>query len=271
MRIQFDTDWKFQEGDLPPARNTDDWGGAKARAYSQGVPSEDFDDAGWRTVELPHDFVSEKEYCFQDSGHAKMRDIPEMESIGSRLFAGGCLEGGVAWYRKKFRTDESFGDKRVYLHFDGVYRNSTLYCNQYYVGTHPGGYTGFYYDITDFLNIGGENIIAMRVDASDREGWWYEGGGIYRHVWMEVVDHVHVEPWGISVQARPDLEERTAALRIEVNIVNRYLEEKNIKAEMEILDPEGSLADKMTGNIAVGAWDRDTFVKKAVLKNVILW
>ncbi len=269
--ISFDDGWKFCPEDLPPRDSTDGWGGAKARAYSQGAPAEDFDDSKWRTVHLPHDFVSEKEYCFQSPDSWEMRRIPEMESIGSRLFAGGCLEGGIAWYRKKFRLPGGLEDKRVYLYFDGVYRSSTLYINQYYVGTHASGYTGFYYDITDFLNMDGENIAALRVDASGREGWWYEGGGIYRHVWLEIADSVHMAPWGVSVQAEPDLKSGRAALRIRADIVNRSFEKKQVRVQAEILDPDGNRAAEIGGTVSVREWDRGEYSEELALEKAALW
>ena len=271
QKINFDKNWKFCSEDLPPMKNTDGWGGAKARAYSFGVPSEEYDDSDWRLVELPHDFVSEKEYCFKTNENSEMKDIPEMESIGSRLFAAGCLEGGVTWYRKKFVTDTSFAGKRVYIHFDGVYRNSVLYINQYYVGTHVSGYTGFYYDITDFLNIGGENIIAMRVDASEHEGWWYEGGGIYRHVWLMVTDNLHVEPWGIAVQTEPNLSTMSAALKINTNIVNRYFERKTVLVISEIKDKDGQVISKTNETITINGWDNAEIHLGLTLENIDLW
>ena len=283
-------------GDLSPKQNTDGWGGAKARAYSTGVPAVDFDDSKWRLVDLPHDFVSEKEYCFKRHDSAEMKDIPEMESIGSRLFAGGCLEGGIAWYRKKFTIDCNLDNKRVYLYFDGVYRNSTLYINQYFVGTCASGYTGFYYDITDFINIGGENIVAMRVDATEREGWWYEGGGIYRHVRLEVVDSVHIEPWSVSVQAKPDLENRTASVKISAKIRNRYFEEKLVRVEVELRNQDGNACStlirvehrpnaKMSkGDVSltpcqlaggymapIKEWDNIEYSGELVLEDIALW
>ncbi|MCH5210300.1 MAG: DUF4982 domain-containing protein [Oscillospiraceae bacterium] len=271
MKINFDKDWKFFPGDLSPQKPTDDWGGAKARAYFNGVPSEKFDDSKWGAIDLPHDFVSYKEYCFKTSDNAGMRDIPEMESIGSRLFAGGCLEGGIAWYRKKFTIDENLENKRVYIHFDGVYRNSTLYLNEYYIGTHASGYTGFYYDITDFINIGGENIIAMRVDATDREGWWYEGGGIYRHVWLEIADNIHIEPWSVSVESKPDLKTNTAHVKINVGILNRYFGERTVYVETEIKDMEGRSVSEIGKMVNVSEWDSAQYSDSTALNDITLW
>ena len=271
QKIDFDKNWRFCPEDLPPMKNTEGWGGAKARAYSFGVPSEEYDDSNWKLVDLPHDFVSEKEYCFKANENSEMKDIPEMESIGSRLFAGGCLEGSIAWYRKKFTTDISFADKRIYIHFDGVYRNSVLYINQYYVGTHTSGYTSFYYDITDFLNIGGENVIAMRVDSVEREGWWYEGGGIYRHVWLMVTDNLHVEPWGIAVQAEPDLNTMSAAIKIKANIANKYFEEKTVRVIAEIKNKDEYVISKANESITISEWDNTEIPIGLTLENIDLW
>lgn len=271
MIINFDENWKFFEGDLYPSKNTDGWGGAKARAYSKGVPAENFDDSAWKTVNLPHDFVSEKEYCFKTSDSAEMQDIPEMESIGSRLFAAGCLEGGIAWYRKKFTIDSDLNDQRVYIHFDGVYRDSTLYINQYYVGSHASGYTGFYYDITDFINIGGENIIAMRVDASEHEGWWYEGGGIYRHARLEIVDNVHIEPWSVLIQAKPNLEAKTAEIKIKADILNRHFEGKSVWVEVEIKNQDGRVVSRVDGLTPMKEWDSTEYSDELILEDITLW
>lgn len=139
------------------------------------------------------------------------------------------------------------------------------------VGTHTSGYTGFYYDITDFINIGGENIVAMRVDAFEREGWWYEGGGIYRHVRLEVVDSVHIEPWGMAVWAKPDLETGTAAVKISANILNRYFEEKQVRVEAEIRTPDGREISSIDGIIPVKEWDSMEYSDELELCTVTLW
>ncbi len=264
-------DWKFREEDLEPRKPTDGWGGAKARAYLKGAAAIDFDDSAWRTVDVPHDFVSEKEYCFKSADSGEMRDIPEMESIGSRLFAGGCLEGGAAWYRKKFTIDADLENKRVYIYFGGVYRACTVYINQYYVGTHASGYTEFYYDITDFINIGEENTIAVRVDASEREGWWYEGGGIYRSVRLVIVDNVHIEPWGAAVISAPDLNAKTAAIEIKAALLNRGFSGKTVYAKTEITDADGNVIAGRGKNVAIGEWDSAKYSDKISLSDITLW
>lgn len=270
-KLNFDNGWKFRFGDMPPYRETDGWGGAKARAYSFGAASSEYDDSEWRSVDLPHDFVAEREYCFKSGEDDTMTDIPEMESIGSRLFAGGCLEGGIGWYRKHLTVDKNCVHKRIYIHFDGVYRDSTLYVNQYYVGEHKSGYTSFYYDITDFVNIGSDNIIAVRVDASGREGWWYEGGGIYRHVWIETVSNVHIEPCGISIEPVVDLETDTAFVNIGVNVINKCVEDKSVWVEVEIKNKEGRMVTRCDHAISVESWSSGNFTSEISIKNAKLW
>lgn len=270
-KINFDKNWNFCLGDIAPHSDTDGWGGAKARAYSKGAAAEGFDDSDWRVIDLPHDFVSENSYCFDMGDNSDMTDIPAMESIDSRLFAGGCLEGGVAWYRKRFRI-ENGRDKRIYIHFDGVYRNSTVYVNQYFVGTHASGYTGFYYDITDFVNPDGENIIAVRVDSTGREGWWYEGGGIYRHTWLETADNVHIEPNGLFAEAENiSSEDRTAEVNLRYNLLNKGFENKNIRIKAEIKSPDGTVAAESEQSLDIAAWGEVAGCFKMFIDKAALW
>ncbi len=88
---------------------------------------------------------------------------------------------------------------RIHIAFDGIFRNSTVWFNGHYLGIHPSGYLGFEYDVTDYVNYGGENTIAVRVDATMEEGWFYEGAGIYRHVWLNKTNSLHVPADGTFV------------------------------------------------------------------------
>jgi len=270
-RINLDKNWRFFLGDLSPKCSTDGWGGAKARAFNFGATAFDLDDSKWRMVDVPHDFVMEGDYTRKNNVVGDMQKIPEMESIDSRHFAGGSLEGGVAWYRRSFETPFDYEGKRVYICFDGVYRNSDVYLNEYFIGNHTGGYTSFYYDITDFINIGGENKIAVRVDATGREGWWYEGGGIYRHVWLEVKDNVHVEKWGTFVSSKVDLENSSADLAIKTEIENKYFEDKNVSIKSEVISKDGKTVAVLADEISIDAWENGVCTQTVSLDNVDLW
>lgn len=270
-KINIDKDWKFYRGDLSPRNNTEGWGGAKARGFGFGAAAIDFDDSKWRKVYIPHDFVSEGEYIQKVSNTSDMQKIPEMESIDSRHFAGGSLEGGICWYRKKFDIPEECKNKRVYIYFDGIYRNSTVYLNEYYVGTHSGGYDSFYYDITDFVNIGDSNTLAIRVDASGREGWWYEGGGIYRHVWLEFRENVSVEPWGVFAATNVNLNKKTADVIIKTELSNKLLTDVEVVVETIIRDMKGNEVSNIRSRINIEAFEKQTCTQKNVLNNVHLW
>ncbi len=198
--IRLDRDWRFCKGDFRPKDPCDGWSGAKAGAATIGAAAPDLDDSGWERVDLPHDSVHGGEFARDLAAHDPMDDIPAMQSIRSRLGAGGFLVPEICWYRKRFRTEEDWTGQRLYLFFQGVYRKADIYLNGYYVGSLDGGYTWSCFDLTDvLLEAGGENVLSVRVDPTGREGWWYEGGGIYRHVKLLLCGDVHIPPYGLGV------------------------------------------------------------------------
>lgn len=144
----------------------------------------DYDDSGWRHLNLPHDWAIEG-------------DFQELNPSGA---GGGALPGGIGWYRKHFTlTAEQLNGKRHFIAFDGVYMNSTVYVNGKDVGHRPYGYSSFEYDITKELKAG-DNVIAVKVDNSDQpNSRWYSGCGIYRHVWLTTTAPLHFDHWGIQV------------------------------------------------------------------------
>ena len=161
-----------------------------------------FDDTSWRAVHLPHDYVVEGEFTPQgDASH-------------------GSLIPTAAWYRKTFTLPSSDRGKSIWIDFDGVYRNATVYLNGHELGNHPCGYTSYRYDIADAARFGGKNVLAVHVDPTNSEGWWYEGGGIYRHVWLNKASLVHIAPWGTFVASavRDPLRKPSAQLTITTTI-----------------------------------------------------
>lgn len=141
-----------------------------------------FNDRNWRVVHLPHDYVVEGTFTpTADASH-------------------GSLPVTTAWYRKTFSLPASYKYQTVWIDFDGIYRKSTVYLNGHLLGNWPSGYAGFRYGINRYANFGGRNVLAVRVDPRQQEGWWYEGGGIYRHVWLNAANTVHVRPNGTFVK-----------------------------------------------------------------------
>ena len=167
-RRSFDGDWLFHLGD------------------DKNMSQTAFDDSNWRKLSVPHDWAIEGDFSVSNPSGA----------------GGGALPGGIGWYRKHFTvTPSTTGDDRYFLEFDGVYMNSTVYLNGQEIGTRPYGYSSFEYDITPYLNMSGQNVLAVKVDNSDQpNSRWYSGCGIYRHVWLTRTRPIHVAHWGTYVR-----------------------------------------------------------------------
>ena len=143
-----------------------------------------FNDVSWRNLNLPHDWSIESDFG---------KDFPASPG-------GGALPGGIGWYRKSFIVDKTNKDKKVYIDFDGVYRNSEVWINGTSVGKRPYGYISFRYDLTPFIKFGEKNVIAVKADNSKQpNSRWYSGSGIFRNVWLTILSTVHVDHWGTYV------------------------------------------------------------------------
>ena len=184
--LSLDANWKFHLGD--------DWPGAlhldKAGA-STGPAAEKFGDISWRTLDLPHDWAIELPF-----------DKNSDTSHGFKPVGPGFPKNSIGWYRRNFDLPAADSGKRIWLTFDGVFRDATVWVNGWLVKRHEGGYYPFREDITDVAHFGGKNTVAVRVDATKFEGWFYEGAGIYRHVWLDKTAPVAIAPDGIFVSSR---------------------------------------------------------------------
>lgn len=186
------------EDKLSPESFNNDW---KFSLTEEDASASDFDDKNWRKLDLPHDWSIEGQ-------------ISETNPSG---MSGGFMPGGIGWYRKYFKTNTDWEGRKVYVIFDGVYMNSTVYLNGKELGHRPYGYSTFQYDLTPYLN-DGENVIAVKVDNSlQPSGRWYTGSGIYRNVWLSVKNMVHIPLWGIHVQT-PEAKEEMSVLSIETKL-----------------------------------------------------
>ncbi len=223
-RLLFDFGWKFHLGDdWPDAENL-----AKA-GVSKGPAGQKFDDSQWQTVNLPHDWVVGLPFDEKANyGH------------GYKPVGPGFPSNSIAWYRRTFDVPQADEGKRIWVEFDGVFRDAQVYVNGWLVGHHEGGYNSFRYDITDVLNYGGPNEIAVRVDASKFEGWFYEGAGIYRHVWLVKTAPVAITPDGIFVssQFKDNVPKGHAQINIQVQLFNMQTNATNVTVRAEILSPD---------------------------------
>lgn len=182
----------------------------------------DYDDGAWRSLRLPHDWSADY--------------APDEKSTAGG--GGGFAVTGIGWYRKHFTVDT---DRRCYVQFDGVYMDSTVYCNGVPVGGQGYGYTSFEVDITDAVH-DGDNVIAVRVDNSRQpNSRWYSGSGIYRNVRLIETAAVHHEAWGLRVSTNGIYESvNEAALQIRAMLTNDSAEAVNTGVVHKIYDADGN-------------------------------
>jgi len=199
-RLLMDSGWRFALGHAFDAEKdfkhgTSYFSYVTKTGYGDGPAAGNFDDRAWRIVNLPHDWAVEMPFDGKGS-----------HSHGYKAIGRPFPENSVGWYRKKFFIPESDLGRRIVIEFDGVHRDSGLWINGFYIGTEHCGYSSFQYDITDYLNYGGDNVIAVRVDVTLEEGWYYEGAGIYRHVWLTKTSPLHVAQYGtfVTSQLKPE-------------------------------------------------------------------
>src|ERR1700761_2247496 len=193
----FDTGWKFHLGDAADPAKDFNYRTAQifvktGRANGTAI-APDFDDQNWRTLSLPHDWAVELPF-------ANSPDSAVM-SHGYKPVGGHYPTTSVGWYRKHFTIAPTDSGHRFVIHFDGIYRDSKVWVNGFYLCGNASGYSGFSCDITDYLRYGHDNVIVVRVDASQYEGWYYEGAGIYRHVWLQQFNNVHIAEDGLFVHS----------------------------------------------------------------------
>jgi beta-galactosidase len=218
QRLLMDFGWRFATGD--PA-------GAEAAA---------FDDTGWRTLDLPHDWSIEGPY----------------DSAAATTGRGGYLPTGVGWYRRSFTVPRAWQGRRVVIEFDGVYENSDVWINGRHLGKRPFGYISFHYDLTPHL-VAGRNVVAVRVDNSRQpNSRWYSGSGIYRHVWLTVTDPLHVAPWGTYVTT-PEVDSAAARVAVRTTIANGGTGDRRARLRSVVLDPSGREAARADTALTLAA------------------
>jgi beta-galactosidase len=196
-RILIDEGWRFAFGHTSDVDK--DFGYSRGQPFGKagsgpGALSARFDDSGWRQVDLPHDWVVELPFVNGKTSN--------LESHGYKPVGRAFPETTIGWYRKKIDIPASDDGRRIGLEFDGIFRDSEVWFNGHLVCSNLSGYIGFRCDVTDYVNYGGSNQIAVRVDASQVEGWFYEGAGIYRHVWLTKTAPVHIAADGVFVTSR---------------------------------------------------------------------
>ncbi|HEV2436088.1 MAG TPA: beta-galactosidase GalA [Verrucomicrobiae bacterium] len=256
-RLLLDFGWRFHLGDVPDAGTRFDYPEvsdlAKTRLdqlekekklaasdppMAAGFGSKvsfvqpDINDSHWRKLNLPHDWAVE--LPFEEAADYKH---------GFKPIGPDFPQNSIGWYRHAFALPASDEGQTLWLAFEGVYRNALVWLNGHCLGRHLDGYSSFRYDISKFANYGGKNELVVRVDASRFQGWFYEGAGIYRHVWLVKTSPLHIAPDGIFVYSTfPDnVPKGQALIHLRTEVANRQKNTSIAKVLWQIVAPDGKM------------------------------
>jgi beta-galactosidase len=240
--LLFDLDWRFHKGG------------------AQGAETPDFDDSGWRRLDLPHDWSIE--------------DLPGTDSPfdpnAISQVSGGFTVGGTGWYRKTFNVPELQKGKRIIIQFDGVYMNAEVWLNGQHMGSHPYGYTSFWFDLTDKVKFGGSNVIAVKAKNEGENSRWYSGSGIYRHVWLKTFQPTHLAQWG-AVITTPEVSESSAKVKVGTSVLNESDRPVQAALVTRVINPAGVEVAKVEASHNIEARAAHEFDQSANIKSPELW
>jgi len=263
-KLLMDFGWRFALGHAYDTKKDFDNGSGyfsyfAKTGYGDGAASKDFDDRGWRKLDLPHDWCVELPFDAR-GGH----------SHGYKAIGRDFPENSVGWYRKSFYIPGSDLGKRISIEFDGVHRNSIVWINGFYLGTEHSGYTSFSYDITNYLDYDGDNIVAVRVDATMEEGWYYEGAGIYRHVWLSKTSPLHIARYGTFITT--DMKEKAALITVRTTVNNESDKIAMFDIEETIINAEGkTIGTGKLLRLALHPREQKEYYIKYTIDNPTLW
>jgi beta-galactosidase len=231
---------------------------AKA-GYGDGPADPDFDDRSFREVDLPHDWAVEVPFDAR-GGH----------SHGYKALGRAFPENSVGWYRREFDVPAADLSRHIELELDGAFRDSLVFVNGFLVGREPSGYTGFHADVTDYLKYGGRNVLAVRVDATKEEGWFYEGAGIYRHVWLTKTARTHVVHDGTFVTTAAG--NGFATVQARARVACRGGDNVSTEVRFEVVAPDGSVLARATaGPHVLARGTEQEFAADLQIRDPKLW
>lgn len=272
-RILINNNWRFNYGHAGDMMKDYTHGTeyftylAKAASsdHNKGPVMPDFDDWGWTKVNLPHDWVVDLPYS-PDASH----------SHGYKQVGWKWPENSVGWYRYRLYVPEEDRGKRIQICFEGIFRDAQVFCNGFYLGEEPSGYTDQVYDLTEYLDYNATNYIVVRADASTEEGWYYEGAGIYRNVWLTKTEPVYVPESGVKIDQRFFTDshswKNSASLDIEAQVVNKGRRTESVMVEQVLKDADGRIAGRTERTKArVAPQEKITVKQNLKIKEPHLW
>lgn len=231
----FNSGWKFHKGDV------------------QGADRPDINTTGWRTVNLPHDWSIEGPFS--------------QEWASATAF----LPGGIGWYHKTFTVPAAWKLKEVYVYFDGVYKNSTVWLNGHLLGNRPNGFIPFQYELSKYLNFNGPNNISVKVDHTEfADSRWYTGSGIYRNVYLIAKAPLHMAQWGVQFST-PAVSAGSAQANTRVTVLNNTGKKTTATINCRLIDPAGKVAASGVKTITLGVKDSTSTDVALTVKSPKLW
>jgi beta-galactosidase len=265
-QVNIDENWKFAFGHASNPEKDFNYGlktiFSKSGAAAGTAIDPKFNDSSWRTLHLPHDWAVELPFAYVDNF--------DVESHGYKPVGGLFPATSIGWYRKQFKLEKADSGRRFQLQFDGIFRDANVWINGFYLGNNKSGYVGVNYDVTDFLNFDRSNVIVVRVDATQYEGWFYEGAGIYRHVWLNSYPSSHISTDGVFAYA--NMNGNKATLNVETNIINEYGSSGSYSVSTYLTDRAGNrIAVSKEQTIALNVLQEKTIKQTIAVNNPIVW
>ncbi len=264
-RLMLDFGWRFHFGHANDAAKDFGFGSGRSGGFQKTggfLPAGHvaFDDTAWRPVDLPHDWAIELPF----------KNDPALTSKGSYPLGRDYPETSVGWYRRIFDIPASDAGRHISVEFDGVYREAMVVFNGFYIGRHSGGYDPFSFDLTDFVTPGAPNVLLVRVDATLSDGWFYEGAGIYRHVWLVKTAPVHVKKWGTL--ARSQIRQGEAVVSIRTEVENQTPGAQQVRVISTVFGPGGEQAGRTaSAPLSISNSDERTFEQHVTVQQPHLW
>lgn len=229
--------------------------------HNEGPYSSNFDDSAWQQVRLPHDFVTLLPF-----------DSLASHSHGYKTVGYRFPQTSVGWYRKSIQIPAGDLGRHIVLRFDGIFRNAQVWFNGFYMGTEPSGYATQLYDVTEYVNYGGQNLICVRADATLEEGWFYEGAGIYRDAWLIKTAAVSVAPFGTFAYADLQQPYASATVHIETEVNNSSLSAQRCTVEQRLMDADGQEAGRTeTATLSLKPKETGRCQQQLILADPHLW
>jgi beta-galactosidase len=276
--IKLDAGWRFHLGHASdPARdfnfgiNQAAYAKSGAWNWPQGPVTPAYDDSDWTAVDLPHDWAIDLPFiqpAYLDPTRDDVRSYHGYKPLGREY-----PDTSIGWYRRVFALPAADTGRRLSLEFEGVFRDALVFVNGYVMGRNDSGYAPFRIDITDVAIYGAANVVVVRADATEGEGWFYEGAGIYRNVWLVKTDPVHVPQYGTFVRAAVSGQDaaRTAGLAITTEIANESAAPRACEVVSTVFDPSGRPVAVARGAVNVAAWQTVALDQRIDLTQPRLW